>query len=299
MAYRSLLLTSPARVSCRRGQLVVCAEEEHTFPIEDLSAVLVESRQTTLTAAALAALAQNGTAVYFCDEKHLPCALLQPFAQHSRQLEVTRAQLALGQAARKRAWQQIVTAKIQNQAECLALCGKETQAAWLFSRARAVSAGDKENIEATAAAFYFQALFGEGFTRGDETDTRNAALNYGYAILRGCMARAVTVYGLVPWLGLHHDSGLNAFNLADDLMEPYRPVVDLFVAANVDAESEMDTRQKGRLLNLLSVDVLSGGQRHSVSYAMERQVQSLRRLLDGPATLLLPKLLPLQQHRYE
>lgn len=299
MAYRSILLTSPARISCRLGQLLVNTGEEHTFPIEDLSAVLIESRQTTVTAATLAALAQNGTAVYFCDEKHLPCALLLPFAQHSRQLEVTRAQQAMGQPARKRAWQQIVIAKIRNQAECLALCGKEKPAAWLFRRAGAVSSGDKENVEAAAAAYYFPALFGADFTRGDETDARNAALNYGYAILRGCMARAVAVYGFVPWLGLHHASGLNAFNLADDMMEPYRPVVDLFVAEHVDAQSELDTRQKGRLLNLLNVDVLSGGQRHSVAYAMERQVQSLRRLPEGQAALLLPKLLPLEQHSYE
>ncbi len=299
MAYRSLLVANPARVSCRLGQLVVRAQEEQTFPIEDLSAVLIESRQSIVTAAALAALAQNGTAVYFCDEKHLPCALLLPFAQHSRQLEVTQAQLALPLPVRKRAWQHIVTAKIQNQAECLALCGRQVQAAWLFSRAKAVHSGDKENVEAAAAAYYFPALFGAGFTRGDEADTRNAALNYGYAILRGCMARAVAVYGFLPWLGLHHASGLNAFNLADDMMEPYRPVVDLFVAEQVDAASELDTRLKGRLFNLLNADVLSGGQRHSVAYAMERQVQGLRRQTREDAPLLLPKLLPLQQHSYE
>lgn len=137
------------------------------------------------------------------------------------QLTVAHAQQTLTLPAKKRLWQQLVIAKIENQAECLALCGKTQEAAFLHSRARAVTSGDKDNLEASAAAFYFPALFGTGFTRSAD-DGRNAALNYGYAILRGYAARCAAVYGLLPWEGLHHCSQLNQYNLADDLMEPFR-----------------------------------------------------------------------------
>ena len=178
-----------------------------------------------------------------------------------------------------------------------------------------MTSGDKDNVEASAAAYYFPALFGDGYTRRNE-DTRNAALNYAYAILRGYMARCLTVYGFQSCLGLHHDSELNQFNLADDLMEPFRPVADLYVAANVAEDAALTpilkgklvnllnaprncgstarSILKGKLVNLLNADILSGGQHHSVAYAMERLVQGLR----GQA-LLLPKLLEYKQHSYE
>ena len=184
MSYRCVIVSNPAHISTRSEQLVVETDERHTVPIEDISALMLESRRATLSAAALSALAQNGTAVFVCDEKHLPCGVLLPYAQHSRQLAAARAQLSLTLPAKKRFWQQLVTAKIDNQAECLALCGKTQEAAFLHSRARAVTSGDKDNLEAAAAAYYFPALFGTGFTRSAD-DGRNAALNYGYAILRG------------------------------------------------------------------------------------------------------------------
>lgn len=300
MAYRCIMIANPARISCTVGQLVVQSEQKFTFPIEDIACLMLESRQSTITTAALSALAENGTVVYCCDEKHLPCGTLLPFAQHCRQLEVSRKQLGMSVPLQKRLWQKIVRSKIHNQGECLALCGKPEKAAWLFSREKAVTSGDAGNMEATAAAGYFPELFGNGFTRSDECDGRNAALNYGYAVLRGCMARCLCSYGFLPWMGLHHCSELNAFNLADDMMEPYRPVVDLFVAANIDSDVELNTSLKGRLFDLLNMDILSGKQHHSVAYAMERQVQSLRKAADGQTDeLTLPLLQPTKRHSYE
>lgn len=296
MAYRNVMITTPCRISYKQGQLLVQGDVSASFPIEDLLSVLIESRQCTITTAALAALAGEGVTVFTCDEKHIPCVVTLPFARHSRQLEVTRQQLGWTTAGKNRWWQQIVQAKIRNQAECLALCGRCETAALLRKRSDAVRRGDSENREATAAALYFPALFGDGFTRSAEADARNAALNYGYAILRGCMARCLAVYGFIPWMGLHHESTLNAWNLADDMMEPYRPVVDLFVAAQVGPDAPLDTRLKSCLFNLLNMDIRSGGQRHSVAYAMERQTQSLR---SDAKTLVLPELMPLQPHSYE
>lgn len=124
MSYRCLMIVNPARIRCKNEQLLIETEEVHSVPIEDISAIVLESRQSTITTAAMAALAQNGVVTFWCDETHLPCGISLPFAQHSRQLGVLRWQMELTLPAKKRMWQQVVTAKIQNQAECLALCGK-------------------------------------------------------------------------------------------------------------------------------------------------------------------------------
>ena len=300
MPYRNLYIAHPARISCRSAQLLICTDCEHSVPLEDIAAVMVEDRQTSITAAALSMLAQSGISVYFCDEKHTPCGVLLPFLQHSRQTGMLSAQTALSLPAKKRLWQQIVTAKIRNQAECLSLCGKGDAAGWLYSRSNAVNSGDSENMEAVAAAYYFPALFGADFVRGNEADARNSALNYGYAILRGAIARALTAYGFLPSLGLHHCSELNAFNLADDLIEPFRPVVDLFVAGNVAAAAEMNPALKGQLFNLLNVDIALAGKHYNVAYAAELCAQNLQKCYrEKAAVLSLPLLLELRQHTYE
>ena len=299
MAFRCILIESPARISCRSSQLVIHTDCDHSVPIEDISALLIESRQSSITAAALSELGQSGCAVYFCDETHLPAAVLTPFARHSRELSVIRAQLEAGEPLKKRLWKQIVEMKIRNQARCLELCGNGEAADSLRALAARVKSGDPENVEATAAARYFPALFGRGFTRSGE-DGRNAALNYGYAVVRGCAARCLAVYGFLPALGLHHRSALNSFNLADDLMEPLRPLIDLLAVQHVGEGDSLTPERKRMLFNCLNLDVLSDGQRHSVSYALERLVQSLSRSLDrGEPRLTEVELLAPAQHRYE
>ena len=207
-------------------------------------------------------------------------------------------QLAVGEPLRKRLWQSIVQAKIRNQARCLVLEGKNGEG--LTALAERVRSGDPDNAEATAAARYFPLLFGDEFVRREDEDLRNAALNYGYALLRGCAARNLAVYGFIPSLGLCHHSGVNSFNLADDIMEPFRPLVDLAVSRHVFERDALTPETKRMLFSLLSMDVLSGGQRHSVAYAMERLVQSLGRSLEEKApALLLPELQELKLHEYE
>lgn len=299
MAFRNIIVESPAVISLRREQLIIRTDSDHSVAIEDISALLLESRQTTITTAALSRLGQCGCAVFICDEKHLPCAVLTPYQQHSRGLPVVRMQIAMTEPAKKRLWQSIVKAKILNQAICLHLTGHASQAETLRAMAEKVRSGDSENVEAAAAQFYFPVLFGEGFTRGEDNGI-NAGLNYGYAVLRGCIARYLAVYGFLPSLGLHHRSTLNAFNLADDLIEPLRPVVDLLAARSITEDEELSSPQKRLLFNCLNLDILSGKQHHSVSYAIERLVQSLSRSAERPeAGLLLPTLLETEQHRYE
>lgn len=299
MAFRNIIVESPAHISVKNKQLIIKTDGEHSLAVEDISALLLESRQSTVTTAALSLLGQCGCAVFVCDEKHMPCAVLTAYSQHSRQLAVAASQLSLGEVLKKRLWQSIVIAKINNQAECLRLCGKENAADGLKAIAASVRSGDSGNAEAMAAARYFPALFDKGFTRSADNGI-NSALNYGYAVLRGCMARYLATYGFLPMLGLHHKSELNSFNLADDMMEAFRPVVDLLAFTLFDADDVLTPEKKRLLFNCLNLDILSGGQKHSVAYAMERTVQSLQRSMNrGECGLILPELLPLSQHRYE
>ena len=299
MAFRCIVIEHPAQLSVRNSQLVIRTDAEHKVPVEDIAALLLESRQSTVTAAALSLLGQSGCALYVCDDKHLPCAVLTPYCQHSRELSVLRSQLDAGEPRKKRLWQEIVKAKIQNQAFCLRLAEKPEAADRLLQMVDRVRSGDPENLEATAARFYFPTLFGEGFTRSDAGGW-NAGLNYGYAILRGCVARTLAVYGFHPALGLHHRSTLNPFNLADDLMEVLRPLTDLLVYRGIAQDGELNAAHKRMLFNCLNLDVRSGGQHHSVSYAVERLVQSLGRALENrDAQLVLPQLAEPKQHRYE
>ena len=299
MAFRNIMVESPAHLSIRNSQLVIRTDAEYSVALEDISAILLESRQSSITAAALSQLGQCGCAVFFCDEKHMPCAVLEPYHQYVRELSVLRGQLELSEPRKKRLWQQIVQGKIQNQASCLQLSNRVDPAEKLLSMVNFVRSGDAGNIEALAAQHYFPALFGAGFTRSSDCGW-NAGLNYGYAILRGCVARTLSVYGFLPALGLHHRSTLNPFNLADDLMEPFRPLIDLLVIKNIDEEDALTPAHKRMLFNSLNLDILSGNQHHSVSYAVDRLVQSLGRALkDKNEELILPQLSDLKQHRYE
>ena len=299
MSYRNVIVESPAALSIKRSQLVIRTEKEHSVPVEDLSVLLIENRQTTVTAAALSLLGQSGCTVFFCDERHMPCACLLPFMQHSRNTAVIRQQLDISEPLKKQLWKSIVVARINNQAACLAQLGREEEASGVRSLASRVRSGDADNVEATAAAKYFRHLFGPDFSRGEENAV-NASLNYGYAILRGCVARNLASYGFLPALGLHHRSELNAFNLADDLIEPFRPLVDLIVGMTFEGESGLSTDMKRRLVNALNLDLTSGGQRHSAAYAVERADQSLSRsLAENTVRLVLPELCELKQHVYE
>jgi CRISPR-associated protein Cas1 len=189
--------------------------------------------------------------------------------------------------------------KIKNQALCMKICGY-VQAESLYKLAEIVQSGDKTNVEGRAAAMYFKILFGRNFTRSFNNVT-NACLNYGYAILRGIIAKNLAIYGFEPCIGIFHHSELNNFNLADDLIESYRPVIDLFVAQNVNEDCvSFDTTTKYSIFNLLNTSINIDEQQHSVFYAIEKTVQSLSAcFLYKKEELVLPTLIPLKIHEYE
>lgn len=299
MEFRAIFIANPAQLSVRREQLVIRQAQEITVPMEDITSLLLESQSVTISSAALQKLADYGVTVYICDEKHLPAALLLPMNRHSRQLKALKGQIAMTKPAQKRLWQSVVTAKIQNQARCLKLLDRSGYGD-LLELARSVRSGDPDNCEAIAAALYFPALFGQGFTR-DAGCLTNAAMNYGYAILRGAVARNLAVHGIEPCLGIFHHSELNQFNLADDLMEPYRPLVDLYVASNAAEEyGDLMPKIKQQLFNLTNYLVRQNGKRYRLISAVGRMAESFARILaQSTGTLELPELIPLESYRYE
>ena len=299
MEFRAIFIANQAQLSVRREQLVIRQAQEVTVPMEDITSLLLESQAVTISTAALQKLAEYGVTVYICDEKHLPAALLLPVNRHSRQLKVLKGQIAMTKPVQKRLWQSVVMAKIRNQARCLELLSRP-EGGDLLELARSVRSGDPDNCEASAAVQYFPALFGQGFTR-DTGCLTNAALNYGYAILRGAVARNLAVHGIEPCLGIFHHSELNQFNLADDLMEPYRPLVDLYVASQVnDKERNLTPKMKQNLFNLTNYMVRQNGKRYRMISAVGRMTESFARVLAQPSSSLeLPELIPLESYRYE
>ncbi len=229
MAFRTVVIANEAEIHVRQGQLVVLQEERISIPAEDIAVLVLEHPRIRVSAATLAQLAVHGVATAVCDSKHLPTGILLSHNRHSRQLAATRLQLAATLPLKKRLWQQVVKSKVRNQATCLDILEREGGDR-LREYAELVRSGDTGNVEATAARYYFPRLMpGTGRHSGAGVDR---ALDYGYAIVRAAVARSLVAHGLYPPLGIQHDSQLNAFNLADDLLEPFRPFVDLVAVKN-------------------------------------------------------------------
>jgi len=272
----------PAKLSLKLNQLVIARDgkEAATVPIEDLGTLVISHRQAQITAAALDALMKAGTAVVICDEKHLPSGMLLPFSGNSQQSKIMSLQVAAAEPIKKRLWQSVIKAKITGQARMLSEAGAESGA--LKTWAGEVRSGDPDNLEGQAARFYWPRLFGAGFIRDRNGATPNGLLNYGYAIIRASVARALVGAGLHPSLGIHHRNQYNDFLLADDLMEPLRPFVDRAVYAlwKEDPERGVGKATKQTLLGLMgeTLEVTSGKLPFEV--ALGRYAASFRRALE-------------------
>lgn len=287
--WRTLIVTAGEKLTVKDNWLhVYSPQQEARVPIGDLYSVVVDNRQALLSVSVLTQLAGAGVHVLLCDDKHLPCAELLPLALHYRPLTVLQKQMTLSQDFKDLLWQRIVMAKIQNQAKALRLAGvRASKAKKLEELALRVLPGDAGNREAQAAKLYFPALFGAGFTRV-QGDVTNAALNYGYAIIRSAVSKTVAGYGYSGVLGLHHIGPGNAFNLADDLMEPLRPLVDLWTDAHCDDLYEELTRTNRRdLIDLVNHVVVFDGKKMRVRYAIDQYVKSLTSAIEGQDAGLL------------
>ncbi len=284
----------PAHLSVRMNQLTLRRLEQTvgTFPCEDLGVVVVDHPQTTYTHAALAALAQADATLVVCGHDHLPVGVLLPLADHTQVVSRVKEQIAIGKPLCKRLWKQIVQAKIRRQAANLA--SSSPSQLRLLRLADSVRSGDPTNAEAQAAKVYWSAWLTEApeqqtrFRRDPDGSGANALLNYGYAIFRAAVARAIVVAGLLPSLGLHHTHRANAFCLADDLMEPFRPLVDERVRQLITSgQTDLDQPAKAELLELLAVPMTTvDGGRGPLVVVLHRYVASLVLCYQGEANRL-------------
>lgn len=294
MIKKTLYFGNPAYLSLSKSQLVVRMPEveqaEHlaesirqesvrTIPIEDIGVVVLDHRQITLTQGLMAALLNNQTAVITCDDRRMPAGLLLPLEGNTLQNERFRSQIEASVPLKKQLWQQTVVAKIENQAYVLEKQLNES-AARMYYLADTVKSGDTTNCEAQAAAYYWQHLFPDipSFTRGREGPPPNQLLNYGYAILRAVVARALVASGLLPVAGIHHHNRYNAYCLADDIMEPYRPFVDALVIETIrrfGLTAELTTALKREMLAVPVLDVYMQGKRSPLMVAVAQTTASL------------------------
>jgi len=311
MIKRTLYFGNPAYLSMKLGQLVIRLPENNpgsdgasgtdggpqeidsgncrkqpakTVPIEDIGMIVLDNRQITITQGLMEMLIGNNCAVVTCGSNHMPVGLMLPLYGNTVQNERFRQQLDSSLPLKKQLWQQTVQAKIHNQAAVLEYATGETHnnmSVWEDQ----VRSGDADNMEARAAAYYWKTVFPENpdFVRGQFEDFPNNLLNYGYAILRAIIARALVGSGLLPTLGIHHHNRYNAYCLADDIMEPYRPYVDKLVFDIVSAgfPEELTKESKTKLLSIPAIEVVINGRRSPLMVAASTTTASLAKCFNG------------------
>lgn len=294
MMKRTLYFGNSAYLCLRDNQLVIKKKdgEQKTVPVEDVGFIILDSPQVTISNALLGFLTENNCAVISCDSRHLPSGLFLPLAGNSLQSERFRYQIEASLPLKKQLWQQTVEQKILNQAHVLEQ-KRKCPAKFLFSCAGNVRSGDADNREAVAAAYYWKQLFPrmENFTRDRFGIPPNNIFNYGYAILRGVVARSLVASGLLPTFGIHHSNRYNAYCLADDIMEPYRPVVDKLIVEQLDEmeeiPAELSREMKISLLQIPILDTRIGGKRSPLMNAVSLTTTSLYRCFAGESRKLL------------
>ena len=299
MIKKTLYFGNPAYLSLRNGQLVIKLPEVEknvnietlrsklikTIPIEDIGVVVLDNKEITITQALIAALLDNKVALITCDDKRMPTGLLLPLHGNTVFNERFRNQLDSSLPLRKQLWQQTVQRKIENQASVLEMYSNVSNKP-LLVMARSVKSGDSDNLEAQAAAYYWKNVFADipGFVRGREGESPNHLLNYGYAILRAVVARALVVSGLLPVMGIHHHNRYNAYCLADDIMEPYRPFVDKLIVEmrqKMIIPDDLTTDIKRELLAIPVLDVKIEGKRSPLMVAVAQTTASLAKCYNG------------------
>lgn len=299
MIKKTLYFGNPAYLSLRDAQLVIKLPEieksplsedmkrmsETSKPIEDLGVVVLDNKQITITAGVIDALLENNCALITCDRRSMPVGLMLPLCGNTTQNERFRQQLDASLPLKKQLWQQTVQAKIRNQASVLEECTRE-EVNCMRVWANNVKSGDSDNMEARAAVYYWKTLFAtvDGFSRSRDGAAPNNLLNYGYAILRAVVARGLVASGLLPTLGIHHHNRYNAYCLADDIMEPYRPFVDKLVfclCERYGVNVELSKEVKRELLSIPTLDVRIGGKRSPLMVAVGQTTASLYKCFSG------------------
>lgn len=278
-SYRTLFFSKPARLSCRNNNLIIIQDKEISIPLKDIENIIIDTPQVVFSSSLLSILAQYKIMLFSCDASHMPNGIFLPYLPHYRASKILGIQLNLTQRIKAVLWQRIIKAKIANQ---ISLLDKNPIAKKLELFYKNVKMADLDNDEAKAAMLYFPAIFGKGFMRKDFC-VINSALNYGYAIVRSVVARNLVASGFLPAIGIFHKNQFNPFNLADDLIEPYRVFVDSRVLG-MDLGNENSFRLEHRiyLANILQAKIITTNNKsYSLSRAISRSVQSFARAISG------------------
>ena len=289
MPWRGIHLTEAASLSRRQAGIQIRrdGQDDVRIPLEDIAWIVIDTRDITITSGLLSSCAESGIAVIFADDRHMPSGSLLPFHINYAQAEVSHLQFAAPGVLRRRLWRRTARAKILNQAAVLEKAGASNFRV-LRNLARQVQPGDPDNIEAQAARRYWPSLFPTFRRNSDASDRINSLLNYGYAVVRAGVARSLTVAGLIPATGIHHQSQTNPFNLADDLIEPFRPTVD-WLAYEMrepddwgdvnDAALGLSKEDRQRLAGVLTHQIRIENEEMNVLNAIDRCVASFVRSL--------------------
>ncbi|MBZ7947638.1 type II CRISPR-associated endonuclease Cas1 [Campylobacter sp. RM9929] len=280
-AFKSILITTQAKLSLEYNHLVIKQKEkEAKFFLKDINFIILESLQASLSSSLLNALAENKIILLTCDEMHNINGIFSPFLGHFISAKVAREQVAVSSQRKAILWQKIIKNKISNQAYVLKLFNYMQEYKELINLCKKVSLNDAKNVESTAASLYFKTLFGKNFYR-NEICFVNSALNYGYAIIRSNIIRAVCISGLLPWQGIKHNNIYNSFNLCDDLIEVFRPLVDICVFNLKDTkESEfLDKESKQKLIQILQEELILENKSYPLNRAINFYVQNFKNAL--------------------
>lgn len=293
MSWQTLLISNPCKLSIKNGNILLRSlqDEDVVIAISEVSAIVIENPQVTITAVFMSCCAGNNIVVIFSDGKYMPIAVCHSFYQHSRMTKHAFLQNHWSQAFKNRAWQKIIKAKISNQQQTLIKITKQPNKQ-LGLIVPQVQSADKNNREAFAATIYWKSLF-EDFKRNNTKDIRNSALDYGYSIVRSAIARSVSASGFVPAFGFHHKNELNAFNLVDDLIEPFRPFVDFEVhlLTQLHSSTELTYQMRVDLVNILNKQVMFDNQKTTILNAIQELIFSLLKASECRSIdcLLLPQ----------
>lgn len=291
MGYRQIIIKKSEKIHFKDNQLIIEKEGNSSkVPLEDINYVLIEDSTTILTTRLLAEFGKNAISLIICDEKFEPTSIMYPYNYHFKQLEVFYHQLEISEEIKNEFWNQIVKRKIENSVRVLEMTSKdELPITKLTQYIEEVVDGDSKNREGLAAKMYFRSIFGSDFIRFYD-DNINAALNYGYTILASAVIRNLAVFGLNTYLGVHHNSKINNFNLAYDFLEPYRSIVDKFVYDNKDEIIyPLSFEFRKSLINLLNKEVLHNDKKYTVEYSIGLLIKSyIKSFYTGDVKLDLP-----------
>ena len=280
--FRTVVVNFGEKISVKDNWVVVTAgDEDRRIPLEDIYSIVIDNPITCITAPAITKLTDNGTHILVCNEKHLPVSIILPQNNHYRPLNVIRKQIDMSVDFKNQLWDKIIKAKIINQSKTLKLCGcKKEIYNRLLDFSEEVIDGDEGNREAVAAKMFFREMYGSSFIRMAD-DAINAALNYGYSIIRSAFCKTLVSYGYNCVLGIHHINESNPFNLADDLMEPLRPIIDMWVDDNIEDLVDSITRQqRNELASITNNLILWNGKQMRIRNAIDKYVSYLTTAID-------------------